>query len=95
MKLEFVTPNGILFSGEVRSVVLPAFDGYMGVLPGHIPYVALLKRGILTLTSDYGIESFQIETGFAKIENDHVVVLAESIGKVPVTPELPIVYNPT
>ena len=45
--LDIVTPDGSAFSGEVESVVIPAWEGLLGILPGREPLMALLQAGEL------------------------------------------------
>ena len=47
--LEIVTPEQVLYSREVESVVVPAYEGYLGILAGHAPLLATLKPGELTI----------------------------------------------
>ena len=47
MKLEIVSPNGILFKGETQSVSLPGMGGSFDVLPHHAPLIAALKKGTI------------------------------------------------
>jgi len=46
---EFVSPETVLFSGDVDQVDLPGIEGDLGVLPGHAPMVTLLRPGIVTI----------------------------------------------
>lgn len=76
--LTILTPEkAVLSDKEVDSVVLPAFGGEMGVLPGHIPLVAQLKEGVLTYREGHKKELFAVLCGFAEINRDRVLILAE------------------
>lgn len=78
LQLEIVTPDGHTFKGEVESIVMPAWEGQLGVLPGHEPLVALLKPGALRYTAAGKDEWLAVSGGFAKIGPDKVVILAET-----------------
>jgi F-type H+-transporting ATPase subunit epsilon len=54
MKALVISPERVLFEGEVTSVFAPAFDGEVGILPKHAPMVTLLGRGVLRLGSTTG-----------------------------------------
>jgi F-type H+-transporting ATPase subunit epsilon len=76
--LEIVTPDGPTFKGEVDALVLPAWEGQLGVLPGHEPEVAVMKPGALRYTVAGKQEWLAISGGFVQIEPASVVVLAET-----------------
>ncbi|MCL5735143.1 MAG: ATP synthase F1 subunit epsilon [Actinobacteria bacterium] len=79
LTLELVSPWGLTFQGEVSMVVLPAVTGEMGILPRHAPLVAQLSIGRLrALTPDERWLSFAVSEGFAKVQSNKVIVLADS-----------------
>ena len=78
MFLEIITPDKKLFSGEVKSIVLPGSDGKFGILNHHAPIISSLKKGTLkvvdtTETTQY----FEIKGGVVEMLNNNVIVLAE------------------
>lgn len=77
LTLEIVTPDHSLVHEDVDEVVVPAADGYLGVLPGHTPLLALLKVGELWYRK--GSEKFylHIAFGFAEVLPDRVTILAD------------------
>jgi F-type H+-transporting ATPase subunit epsilon len=77
LTLEIVTPDHSLVHEDVDEVVVPAADGYLGVLPGHTPLLALLKVGELWYRK--GTEKFylHIAFGFAEVLPDRVTILAD------------------
>jgi F-type H+-transporting ATPase subunit epsilon len=77
LKLQIITPQRPVLDAEVDFVALPACDGEMGILPGHIPYVAKLNYGELRYKCGDKEEHFAIMGGFAEIEHDVVSVFAE------------------
>jgi len=86
---ELVSPERIVFSGEVRSVLLPAADGEMTVLPGHVPLVALLHAGIVFATDAAGTgRRAYVSGGLAEIEiaiengATRLTILAERVSAV-------------
>jgi F-type H+-transporting ATPase subunit epsilon len=77
-----VSPSATVFEGNVSSVVLPAWDGRVGILPGHAPLIALLGAGILEADlSGGGSERFFVRRGVVKVERDQVTVLSEFTSK--------------
>lgn len=77
LTLTIVTPEKPILEKKVLFVVLPAYEGELGVLPGHIPYVCQLKTGILRYTSQEEKGEFALMGGFAQIGSDAVSVFAE------------------
>jgi len=78
IRLSVLTPEKVMINDlEVDSVTLPAYNGEMGILPDHIPYVAQIKEGLLKYKRN-GIEEYiSIFWGFCYIKNNEVTVLTE------------------
>jgi len=77
IELEIVTPEQLLFSGEVNQVILPGAGGYLGILPGHAPLLSELSIGVITYYQN-GSESYLFcRWGFVEILPGRVTVLAE------------------
>ncbi|EIM29421.1 ATP synthase F1 subunit epsilon [Microvirga lotononidis] len=77
---ELISPERVLFSGDVRAVMLPATEGDMTVMPGHEPTIVMLNPGIVALTDaqGHGHRAF-VRSGFVEITNSGVSVLAERV----------------
>jgi F-type H+-transporting ATPase subunit epsilon len=79
LRLELVAPAGPVYEGDVEMVVMPAVTGELGVLPHHAPMVAQLAIGRLrALTAGGEWLYFAISEGFAKVQFDKVIVLADT-----------------
>ncbi len=76
--LEIVTPQGMVYSGEVDEVTASGSEGEFGVLPGHVPFVTTLKIGILTCKSGNESKFFFVSWGYAEVGPDKVMILADS-----------------
>ncbi|TAJ28736.1 F0F1 ATP synthase subunit epsilon [Bosea sp. (in: a-proteobacteria)] len=77
-KFELVSPERILFSGEIVSVIIPSAEGEMTVLAGHAPLVATLKTGILLVqTSESNGKEFFVNGGLVEVNQTSTTVLAE------------------
>ncbi|WP_201859458.1 F0F1 ATP synthase subunit epsilon [Microvirga soli] len=75
---ELVSPERVLFSGDVDAVVLPATEGDMTVLAGHSPVMTALKTGFLVITSTPGNgRRVLVRGGFADVNQNGLTVLAE------------------
>jgi len=77
LKVSVISPERTLFDGSVDSVVAPAFDGEVGILPGHAPMMTLLGKGNLRLGPDGSAGRFLIEGGFLQVVDDSVRVVTE------------------
>ena len=77
LHFEFVSPERVLFSGEVDQVDLPGAEGDMGILPGHAPLVTTLRPGIVTIFRDGRSEPVVVIGGFAEVSPDGLTVLAD------------------
>jgi len=79
LRLEVVSPDGLVFDGDVAMVVVPAERGEMGILPRHAPVVARLAIGeIRVKTLDDQWLSLAVAEGFMKVQFDKVIVLADA-----------------
>jgi len=76
LKVSVISPESVLFDGEVSSVVAPAFDGEIGILEGHAPLMTLLGKGALRLSGGSS-KNFQIEGGFLQVINNVVRIVTE------------------
>ena len=78
LKLDIVTPEGKIFSNNVKSVTLPGSEGEFGVLPGHVGIVTTLDSGVIEIEKQDGKkEIVAINWGYAKVDERSVDILAE------------------
>lgn len=77
MKAVLVSPEETLFEGDATSVLVPAYDGLLGILPRHAPMLALLGRGVLTVRTEVGAHGFQVAGGFVQVRSNVVRIVAE------------------
>lgn len=78
MKVTVISPERALFDGEAEAVVAPAFDGQVGILPRHAPFMTLLGEGVLTVQATGEATRFQVAGGFLQVVGDAVRVVAGS-----------------
>ena len=78
--LEIVNPEKSFFSKkDVTEVVIPAYEGEMGILKDHISIISFLKPGIITIQSKSSEEKFFVEDGIVEFKNNSLSVLTSSI----------------
>jgi F-type H+-transporting ATPase subunit epsilon len=75
---DLVTPDKLLFSGEVDQVDVPGVEGDFGVLAGHAPLVALIKPGVLTVHEGGKTHRVVVLGGFAEVNPQGLTVLADA-----------------
>jgi F-type H+-transporting ATPase subunit epsilon len=73
LHVQVVSPEKLLFEGDVESIVAPAFDGQVGILPRHAPMVTLLGEGLLRVSG----HTFRVAGGFLQVVDDHVRIVTE------------------
>ena len=79
-KVEIVNPEKSFLSKEdATEVVVPAFEGEMGILKDHISIISFLKPGIITIQSKSGEEKFFIEDGIVEFKDNNLSILTSSI----------------
>ena len=79
-KVEIVNPDKSFYSNEsVREVVVPAFEGEMGILKDHISIISFLKPGIITILNNSSEEKFYVEDGILEFKDNVLSILTSSI----------------
>ena len=79
-KIEIVNPDKSFLSKEdVIEVVVPAFEGEIGILKDHISIISFLKPGIITIQAKSGEEKYYVEDGIVEFKNNNLSVLTSSI----------------
>ena len=79
-KFEIVNPDKSFLSKEdVSEVVVPAFEGEIGILKDHISIISFLKPGIIKIYSKNGEQKFYIEDGIIEFKNNNLSILTSSI----------------
>ena len=77
LHLDFVSPESVLFSGDVDQVDLPGAEGDLGILAGHAPLVTMLRPGIVTIYRGGAREPVVVTGGFAEVGPAGLTVLAD------------------
>ncbi len=80
LKVSVISPEAILFEGDAASVVAPAFDGEVGILPSHAPMITVLGQGTLRVNGDAPAR-FTVSGGFVQVVDDVVRVVTEKAAR--------------
>ena len=79
-KIEIVNPEkSFLVKEDVSEVIVPAFEGEMGILKDHISIISFLKPGIIKILSKSGDENYYVEDGIVEFKNNNLSILTSSI----------------
>ena len=79
-KIEIVNPEkSFLLKDDITEVIVPAFEGEMGILKDHIPIISFLKPGIITVYSKSNEEQFYVEDGIIEFKDNNLSVLTSLI----------------
>ena len=82
-KIEIVNPEkSFLIKEDVSEVVVPAFEGEMGILKDHISIISFLKPGIIKISSKSGDENYYVEDGIVEFKNNNLSILTSTIFNV-------------
>lgn len=77
LSVALITPQSTVYEGDADMVVVPAWDGEVGILRGHAPMMALLGDGEMRVTRGGSTERFHVSGGFIQVADDVVSVLSE------------------
>jgi F-type H+-transporting ATPase subunit epsilon len=77
MHVTVISPERALFEGDADSVVAPAFDGLVGILPRHALLLTLLGTGTLTVRQGKTSSTFRVSGGFLQVMGDRVRAVAD------------------
>jgi len=81
LKLEIVTPYGLILSEDVDEVTCSGSEGEFGVLPGHVPFFTTLKIGMLVYKKGNSTKYVFVNWGYAEVGPERVMILADSAEK--------------
>jgi F-type H+-transporting ATPase subunit epsilon len=78
-KIELVSPERVLLSGEATEVIVPGLEGDFTVLAGHAPVISALRPGLLDIKQASGQRRIYVRGGFAEVDPTQVTILAQNL----------------
>ena len=79
-KIEIINPEkSFLAKDDILEVVVPAFEGEMGILKDHISIISFLKPGIIKILSKSGDKNYYVEDGIVEFKNNNLSILTSTI----------------
>jgi F-type H+-transporting ATPase subunit epsilon len=84
VKIEIITPDSKIYSGEIRSVRVPGTSGSFQVLKDHAPIISTLVRGPVFISDDQGAEvKYEISGGVIEVNKNRIIILVDSVSESP------------
>ena len=77
MHITVISPAGSVFEGPANSVIVPAYDGEVGILPRHAPFMTLLGQGSVKIRTSEATRTMDVRGGFLQVVGDAVRIVAE------------------
>ena len=82
MKIEIITPDSKIYSGEIRSVRVPGRKGSFQVLKDHAPIISTLDHGPVIIEDDQGLVTrYEITGGVIEVKKNRIILLADSVSE--------------
>jgi F-type H+-transporting ATPase subunit epsilon len=80
VKIEIITPDKSIYSGEIRSVRVPGRKGSFQVLKDHAPIISTLDAGVVIIVDEQGSEvKVDITGGVIEVKKNRIILLADSV----------------
>ncbi len=76
--VEIITPDKLLFKSDTTEVVIPSFEGEMGILKDHIPLITFLRPGIVNIKNSNDEKKYYIEEGVVEFANNNLLILTSN-----------------
>lgn len=77
--LQIISPATLMFDGQAELVEIPGAEGDFGVLPGHAPFLSMLRPGVVTVTKGGTKKRFFVSDGYADVSPEATVILSDSV----------------
>ena len=75
--VEIISPDQTILKQETNEVIIPAFEGQMGILSNHIPLITFLRPGIITIKAE-GEKKYYVEEGTVEFSNNNLLILTST-----------------
>jgi F-type H+-transporting ATPase subunit epsilon len=79
--VEIITPNSSIFKEEATEVIIPSYEGQMGILKNHIPLITFLRPGIISVKSK-DEKKFFVEEGTVEFSNGNLLILTSAVKNI-------------
>ena len=76
--VEIISPDQTILKQEAREVIIPSFEGQMGILNNHIPLITFLRPGIMEIKKENVKKKFYVEEGTVEFSNNNLLILTST-----------------
>ena len=76
--VEIISPDQTILKQETNEVIIPSFEGQMGILNNHIPLITFLRPGIITIKTE-SEKKFYVEEGIVEFSNNKLLILSSTV----------------
>ena len=76
--VEIITPDKLLLKSDTTEVIIPSFEGEMGILKDHIPLITFLRPGIINIKDSNDEKKYYIEEGVVEFANNNLLILTSN-----------------
>ena len=80
--VEIISPDKSILKEEATEVIIPSYEGQMGILKDHIPLITFLRPGLINIIKNNEEKTFFIEEGTVEFLNNNLLILSSTISKV-------------
>ena len=80
--VEIISPDRTVFKSNTVEVIIPSFEGEMGILKNHVPLITFLRPGIITINKEKEKVEFFTEDGTVEFVENNLLILSSSITKI-------------
>ena len=77
--IDIISPSKSIFSSELSEATIPAYEGEMGVLKDHIPFITFLRPGLIEVLQDGGTQKFFVEDGVVEFSENKLLILSSTV----------------
>ena len=75
--VEIISPDQTILKQETNEVIIPSFEGQMGILNNHIPLITFLRPGVITIKAE-GEKKYYVEEGTVEFSNNNLLILTST-----------------
>ena len=77
--VEIISPDKLILKSNAEEVIIPSYEGQMGILKDHIPLITFLRPGLIIVKQDSGKKIFFVEDGTVEFSNNNLLILTSTI----------------
>ena len=76
--VEIISPDKSILKSDTNEVIIPSYEGQMGILKNHVPLITFLRPGLINIKKDNEEMKFFVEEGIVEFFNDNLIILTST-----------------